>query len=66
MAPELIIGQSFKMCSEIFNLGLVFYQTAMGKLPFKLNKSQYDEKAYTSIDYSTIPDDLADLLKQML
>ena len=72
MSPELIKGADADARSDIFSLGIIFYQLLTGKKPFRdkdieklMEKIVTEEPVYPS-RYVDLPDNLEDIILKML
>lgn len=71
MSPEILRGESYTMKSDIWSLGIVFYEMIFGVCPFNskdmcklIQVHEKEEIKYPK--YQSLPQEIQNLLKRML
>ena len=68
MSPEQILGKPVDARSDIFSFGVVLYETATGRRPFRgaTMGVVFDEIVHRDPDWTPVPDRLAPLIRRCL
>ena len=68
MSPEQILGKPLDARSDIFSFGVVLYEVATGRRPFRgaTTGALFDEIVHRDPDWTAVPDRLAPLIRRCL
>ena len=68
MSPEQVLGKSLDARSDIFSFGVVLYETATGRRPFRgaTMGALFDAIVHREPDWTGLPDRLAPLIRRCL
>ena len=48
-SPEILLGQNPDEKSDVFSVGLIFYELLLGKLPFKFDNNESLSEYYKKL-----------------